>query len=229
MPELKVDNIWLGYGRDEERVQALAGISLAIHPRQFTLLVGPSGSGKTSLLSVIGCLLSPDTGSVLIDGTDITKLPEGDRADVRLRRIGFVFQAFRLLKSLNAVDNVALPLSLQGVPRQDALARARSLLETLGLERKLGAMPSHLSGGEKQRVAIARALVADPSILLADEPTASLDSRNGKLIGEILSRIAVHECKIVIAVSHDERLSRYADRIVHLQDGKILEDSQCIT
>ena len=222
MPELQVNEIRLTYGTGEERVQALDDVTLAPAAGQFTLLAGPSGSGKTSLLSVMGCLVTPDSGRVEINGSDVTSLPEAGKTRFRLEKIGFVFQAFRLLKALTAEDNIIIPLVLQGTPEKAARDRARDLLNRLGLENKRSSMPEQLSGGEKQRVAIARALAADPPIVLADEPTASLDSANGLKVAEILQQTAENEERVVVAVSHDERLARFAHRTVHMQDGRIM-------
>ncbi len=222
MPNLQVYGIKLAYGADEERIQALDDVTLAPAAGQLTLLAGPSGSGKTSLLSVMGCLVTPDSGQVKINGSDVTCLPEAGKTRFRLEKIGFVFQAFRLLKALTAEDNIMVPLVLQGTPEAAARERARDLLNGLGLENRRTAMPENLSGGEKQRVAIARALATDPPIVLADEPTASLDSANGLKVAEILQQIAENENRVVVAVSHDERLARYAHRTVHMRDGRIL-------
>lgn len=219
MPELIVNEASVAYGHDAARVQALNRVSFAPAAGRFTLLSGPSGSGKTTLLSVMGCLLTPDSGQVRVDGIEVTRLTEAERAAFRLSKIGFVFQAFRLLKALTAEDNVAFPLVLQGMAADVARDRARQLLQGLGLEKRRRSMPMDLSGGEKQRVAIARALVTDPPIVLADEPTASLDTANGLQVAAILRQIAENEGRIVVAVSHDERLARFAHRSVHMQDG----------
>lgn len=226
MPELRVDAVELAYGAEEARVQALDGVSVAPSPGCLTLLAGPSGSGKTSLLSVMGALVRPDAGRVWIDGCEVGSLAEQARARFRLEKIGFVFQAFRLLKALSAEENVALPLVLLGQKESPARACARRVLDRLGLEGRYAAMPAHLSGGEKQRVAIARALASDPPIVLADEPTASLDSANGAIVAGWLREIAEREGRIVVVVSHDERLIPVAHQTVRLRDGRIVKDSE---
>jgi putative ABC transport system ATP-binding protein len=186
-----------------------------------TLIVGPSGSGKTTLLSVLGCLLKPQEGSVLVNGTDVTELSEQERTRLRREQIGFIFQSFRLFKSLSALENVMLAMEISGGGGYQAREKAEQLLTTMGLGQKLHLKPDELSGGEKQRVAIARALMREPKIILADEPTASLDSKTGELITRILHDIAEVQQRTVVIVSHDERLRVFARNIVGLRDGKV--------
>jgi putative ABC transport system ATP-binding protein len=223
VPELAVRDIELAYGADESRVFALRGVTLALCPGQFTLLVGPSGSGKTSLLTVLGCIVSPDAGSVLLDGQEIMRFSEPQLAAARREKIGFVFQSYRLMESLNAMENIMLALEIRQL--NNRRARAMEALEYLGLGSKCKLKAGHLSGGEKQRVAIARAIAPNPGILLADEPTAALDSDNGLKIAGLLRQIAEERDNIVVAVSHDERLKRFAHRTVHIQDGMIIRDT----
>jgi putative ABC transport system ATP-binding protein len=224
---LAIEDGSVAYGAANARVQALAGVSLAFAQSAVTLIMGPSGSGKTTLLSVLGCLLRPDTGRVLVEGKEAGKLSESERTVMRRLKIGFVFQAFRLFRSLNAMENVMLAAEIAG--RGDAGTRGRALwlLERFGMSQKLSMKPKALSGGEKQRIAIARALLCKPRILLADEPTASLDSRAGRQICEILRELAEREGHTVVVVSHDPRWQGFAHRVVVLEDGKVTEDRSC--
>ncbi len=209
-------------------MRALSDVSLSFEPGELTLVMGPSGSGKTTLLSLLGCLHAPDEGSVFVNGSEVSRLKE--RARTRLRRhIGFVFQAFRLFHSLPALENVMIAAEISGERHKYAKA-ARQLLVDLGLGEKLRLKPDELSGGEKQRVAIARAMLLKPPVLLADEPTASLDSKAGLQISEILRKLAVRQRCTVVVVSHDHRWTNFADRTVVLEDGRLVEDrrnSQC--
>ena len=227
MPEpiLAIQDASLAYGSANARVQALAGVSLAFAPSAVTLIMGPSGSGKTTLLSVLGCLLRPDSGRVFIEGREAGKLTESERTIVRRLKIGFIFQAFRLFRSLNALENVMLAAEIAGAADMAAMReRARQLLDRFGMSQKLSLKPKALSGGEKQRIAIARALLCKPRILLADEPTASLDSQAGRQICEILQALAAQEEHTVVVVSHDPRWEKFAHRTVVLEDGRIVDD-----
>jgi putative ABC transport system ATP-binding protein len=190
----------------------------------MALVMGPSGSGKTTLLSVLGCLLTPDAGSVSVMGHSIIGLSEKKRGVIRQQSIGYIFQAFRLFHSLNAIENVIIALEISGRPRNEAKDAAMSALDSVGLADKRRLKPNELSGGEKQRVAIARALVNNPPIILADEPTASLDSVSGGEIAEMLMRIAHEQERLVVVVSHDPRLVQFGSRIVKMQDGRVIED-----
>ena len=224
MPELSARNASVTFGSGAGKCRALQNVTLSFEPGALTLLMGPSGSGKTTLLSLLGCLLTPDSGSIYLDGVEVSRLSERQRTAIRRRNIGFIFQAFRLFRSLSAIDNVAIAEEISG--RDGALeqrASARELLSDLGLGDKIHLKPNALSGGEKQRVAIARALIRNPQVLLADEPTASLDSEAGRQIFEILFKLAVEEKKTVVVVSHDPRWEKYAHRITQLRDGQVLE------
>ena len=223
MPEcfLGVNNASVFYGRKGARTAALRDATVAFEKGKLTLMLGPSGSGKTTLLSLLGCLLVPDDGAVYVGGREVSRLRESARTRVRQRQIGFVFQAFRLFRSLSAVDNVAIASDLTG--RFSGKSRARKLLDEFGLGAKQRLKPDELSGGEKQRVAIARALIKDPAILLADEPTASLDSQAGQQISEILFGLANEQGRTVVVVSHDPRWEHFAHRIVSLRDGSVAE------
>jgi putative ABC transport system ATP-binding protein len=193
-------------------------------PATLSLVMGPSGSGKTTLLSVLGCLLSPDEGTTFVDGVAVNRLSEADRTIVRQKKIGFVFQAFRLFHSLSAIDNVILGFEIRDVGGPDRAQMARDLLLQLGLGKRLQHEPHDLSPGEKQRVAIARALAGNPPILLADEPTASLDALAGRNICEILRNQVVEHGRTVVVVSHDPRWREFADRIITLCDGRVEQE-----
>ncbi len=210
------------FGAGPTVVTAVDDASLAVGAGEVVLLLGPSGSGKTTLLSMIGGLLRPTAGSISLAGKPLDGSPR-DLARVRLSTIGFVFQTFNLLPGFSAIENVALPLRLMGAPGNQARRRAAELLEALGLGDRLSASPKTLSGGEKQRVSLARALAARPVVLLADEPTASLDTRTGHDAMAVL-RSSAHDGKqACLVVTHDTRLIDFADRVLHIQDGRILD------
>jgi putative ABC transport system ATP-binding protein len=185
--------------------------------------MGPSGSGKTTLLAVLGCLLKPQVGSVMVNGTDVAAAGEEERTRIRRDQIGFIFQSFRLFKALTAVENAMLAMEISGKKGPEVRAQAERILENLGLSEKRHLKPDQLSGGEKQRVAIARVLMREPKIILADEPTASLDSQAGERITRILRDIAEEQHRTVVMVSHDEWLSRFAEKVVAMHDGKVVE------
>jgi putative ABC transport system ATP-binding protein len=202
-------------------VRALDDVSLSFAAGALTLIMGPSGSGKTTLLSLLGCLMTPDSGSVFVNGLDTGRLSDSKRTELRRHGIGFIFQAFRLFRSLSALENVLLTAEIAGA-RERGFRAAKDLLGRLGLGDKQHLKPDALSGGEKQRVAIARALLSNPKILLADEPTAALDSNAGRQICEILRRLADDEHRTVVVVSHDHRWASFAHRTVVLEDGRVL-------
>jgi putative ABC transport system ATP-binding protein len=220
---LALDEASVAYGSGGSRCQALAGVSIGFEPQRLTLVQGPSGSGKTTLLALLGCLMRPDKGAVWVDGKDVTRMREPKRCKVRRQSIGFVFQAFRLFRALPALDNVAIAGEVAGLWSRK---RAKQLLDELGLGHKLGQKPHELSGGEKQRVAIARALLRNPPIVLADEPTASLDSKSGQQIAEILRDLAERQQRTVVVVSHDPRWEVLAHRTVVLRDGQIVNQGE---
>jgi putative ABC transport system ATP-binding protein len=209
------------FGTGEARVHALRGVDLDVMPGSITLLVGPSGCGKTTLISLIAGLLDPTEGSLNVLGQELTALPPNDLVNFRARNLGFVFQQYNLLPSLNAVENACLPLLVAGVPRRTAIASARAVLERVGLAEKAEAFPSQLSGGQQQRVAIARALVHRPRLLVCDEPTAALDAHAGQTVMELFREVAVEPDRAVIVVTHDNRVLHYGQRIVYLVDGRI--------
>jgi putative ABC transport system ATP-binding protein len=221
MIELK--NVHKVYPMGEVSVPALRGINLTIHPGEFVAIMGPSGSGKSTLMHLIGCLDLPSDGVVQLDGKDITQLDEDTLAQIRGKKVGFVFQTFNLIPTLTAQENVELPLFFQGVPREKRRARAAELLRKVGLDGRLHHKPAQLSGGERQRVAIARALANDPEIILADEPTGNLDSESGKAILELLAQLH-REGKTIILVTHNPEAAAYAQRIVRIRDGRLVEE-----
>jgi putative ABC transport system ATP-binding protein len=206
------------------QIRALKGVDLALKGGELTLLMGPSGSGKTTLLSILGCMLTPTEGTVRVRGDAIAGKNPEDLAKLRRENIGFVFQSYHLFPTLSAADNVRLALDVRGETGTDAKDKARSALDRVGLSSKTRNYPSQLSGGEQQRVAIARAVVGDPSVILADEPTAALDSENGKAIMSILAAIAKDPGRGVLVVTHDPRLVPFADRIIHIEDGSIVRE-----
>lgn len=219
MTALLLEKVSKSFGRGDSAVQAVDGISLAVQPGEVLLVMGPSGSGKTSLLAIAGTLMRPDSGKVFVGGLEVTSLKERDLPAVRRERIGFIFQSFQLIGTLTARENVELVARLAGKP--DPGRRARQLLEELGLSRRLDFLPAQLSGGEKQRVAIARALAADPAIILADEPTANLDSRSGQQVAALLAQVARERGKAVVIVSHDGRLREIAGQMIWMEDGRL--------
>ena len=214
----------VSFGQGEARVRALQDVSLTFEKGTLSLLMGPSGSGKTTLLSMLGCLLSPDKGTAFVDGEAVNELSEAGRTVIRQKKISFVFQAFRLFHSLSALDNVALGFEIRDAATSGREEMARDLLLQFGLADKLNLEPNELSPGEKQRVAIARALAGNPPILLADEPTASLDAEAGKNICKILRRQVDDQGRTVVVVSHDPRWEKFADRTITLCDGRVEEE-----
>ena len=219
---LSVHAIIKNFGHGPGSVAALRGVDLDVRAGELVLLMGPSGSGKTTLLSIMGCLLRPSSGSVRVAGQEVTLLTENQLPKIRLDHIGFVFQSFNLFPTLTAEENVELLLDLKGVPRARARQRAALLLDQLGLGDKRDALPAELSGGQKQRVAIARALAGDATALLADEPTAALDSDTGRDVMQTLRSLAHERGRAVVIVSHDLRTLEFADRTVHMEDGRIV-------
>lgn len=218
---ISVRNLTKVYGRGAEAFRALDDVTLDIAPREVTVLMGPSGSGKTTLISIMGCILRPTSGQVFVEGREVTALRESELPRVRLDHIGFIFQGFNLFPTLNAAENVALALDLKGVRGAKAIRYAKELLEMVGLADKAKSLPADLSGGQKQRVAIARALAGDPNIILADEPTAALDSHSGRIVLDLLRNLAHQRARAVVIVTHDQRALQYANRVVHLEDGRI--------
>lgn len=221
-PLLEAVNVAKDLGSGAAKVAALKGVSLALNGGELTLLMGPSGSGKTTLLSILGCMLTPTDGTVRICGHSTAGAGPEDLALLRREHVGFVFQSFHLFPTLSATDNVRLALDVRGEASRAAKVRSHEALAKVGLAHKTKAFPRELSGGEQQRVAIARAIVGNPSVILADEPTAALDGENGRAIMKILSEIARERGHAVLIVTHDPRLLPFADRVVHIEDGRII-------
>ena len=211
------------YGSGESKVFALRGVTLDVYERELLMIVGPSGCGKTTFVSVITALLPFDSGTCNVLGYDLTTMNEDEKALFRGKLVGFVFQTFNLLPSLSAVENVALPLTIAGEKRSVAIQRAKAMLDKVNLSAKYHFIPAHLSGGEQQRVAIARALVHNPAFIVCDEPTSSLDHKSGQIVMELLRKMTKEEEKTMIVVTHDNRIYKYADRMAHMEDGKIIK------
>jgi putative ABC transport system ATP-binding protein len=220
---LQITHVTKRYGSGSTEVTAVRDVSLSVRPGEIVLIMGPSGSGKTTLLSMLGALLKPTEGTIQLNAVAINTLAENQLPDIRLKQFGFIFQDFNLLSALTAVENVAIVAELAGARAGEARRKASSLLTDLGLGERLNFLPEKLSGGEKQRVAIARALVNDPSLILADEPTANLDSKIGHEIMRLLRHIAKEQGRSVVIVSHDQRIRDIADRILWLEDGEFRE------
>lgn len=209
----------LGAPPNENKV--LKGIDLQLQTGELTLMMGPSGSGKTTLLSILGCILSPTQGKLTISGMKTQNMNKEQLAKLRRKHVGFVFQSYNLVPTLSAVENVMLALDLRDINGPDARDMAVDALEAVGLSHRINAMPSKMSGGEKQRVSIARSLAGSPSVILADEPTAALDAKNGMAVMELLAAVAQDTGRAVLAVTHDHRTLQYADRIITIDDGRI--------
>jgi putative ABC transport system ATP-binding protein len=222
MEVTKVENVTRTYTIGKVETQALRGVSLSIQSGEFTGLVGPSGSGKTTLLQLIGCLDQPTGGHVYVNGKDVSRLNRNQRADVRRGSIGFIFQFFALIPTLTAYENVEMPLLLIGQSASERRKRVMDLLEAVDLTDRAHHRPDQLSGGEQQRVAIARALASKPSLILADEPTANLDTPNGKQVMEIMTRLNQETGVTFVFATHDPRVIKYARRVVTLRDGLIV-------
>ncbi len=221
---LQVTHISKRYGSGTTAVTAVHNVSLSVSPGEVVLIMGPSGSGKTTLLSMLGALLKPTEGTIQLNGTVISALAESRLPEIRLKQFGFIFQDFNLLSALTTLENVAIVAELAGSRSSEARRKATDLLRELGLGERLNFLPEKLSGGEKQRVAIARALVNDPALILADEPTANLDSKIGKEIMRLLRHIAKEQRRSVIIVSHDQRIRDIADRVLWLEDGEFKKE-----
>ena len=226
MHAIELENAVKTYQIGEVKTHALDGVSLSIAEGEFTALVGPSGSGKTTMLQLMGCLDRPNSGAVKINGQDVTKLSKNKRADLRREKIGFIFQFFALIPVLTAYENVELPLLLNNVKAKERQERVMGLLEAVGLADRAGHRPDQMSGGEQQRVAIARALASDPLLVLADEPTANLDTANGAQAMEIMQRLNQETGTAFIFATHDPRVMSYARRVIELQDGRVSSNGE---
>lgn len=217
---VRLESVKKIYKTGDTTITALDTTTISFETSKLTLIMGPSGSGKTTLLSILGCVIYPSEGQVFYKGQNITNLSESKLADLRLREIGFVFQHFNLIEPLNALENVMQPLRLQGVSKAQAKQMAEKALKDVGLSQRMYNLPKKLSGGQKQRVAIARALVTNPTMILCDEPTASLDAKSAEAIMTELKSLAQQD-KAVIIVTHDLRLRKYADKVIYVEEGKV--------
>jgi len=212
------------YGSGDSRVRALRGVDLDIAPGELTLLVGPSGCGKTTLISILAGTLDPTGGEVSVLGADLKRLSKREKTAFRARNVGFVFQSFNLLPALTAVENVAVPLVINGYSKAAAVARATETLKSVGLGDKIESLPAQLSGGQQQRVAIARALVHQPRLLVADEPTSAIDARTGQAVMELIRAVALQPDRVAVVVTHDARVFGFGDRIITLEDGRVAQE-----
>jgi putative ABC transport system ATP-binding protein len=223
-PLIKLDGVTKVFFTDEVETHALAGIHMEIGKGEYVSIAGPSGCGKSTLLSILGLLDSPTDGEYVLEGEPVANLSLSERARIRNRKIGFIFQSFNLIGDLTVYENVELPLTYRGMGAQERKRRVHEALERVGMSHRARHLPGQLSGGQQQRVAVARALVGDPSILLADEPTGNLDSKNGEAVMELLRELHRGGATICM-VTHDQRFARHADRTVHLFDGRVVEES----
>jgi putative ABC transport system ATP-binding protein len=225
-PLLEARNIVKTIGTGAGELHILKGVSMDLCPGELTLLMGPSGSGKTTLLSILGCILTATSGELHLAGHQAVGLDSEDLAEIRRLHVGFVFQSYNLFPTLTAVENVLVALDVRDARSPDPIETATEALKAVGLGHRINTYPSKLSGGEKQRVAIARSLAGRPSVVLADEPTAALDSENGKAVMELLKEVAKDPTRAVMAVTHDHRTLHYADRIITIEDGRIVGDDR---
>jgi len=225
MEVVKTENVARVYKIGNVETNALQGVNLNIQSGEFTALIGPSGSGKTTLLQLIGCLDQPTSGKVFVNGKDVTNLNRDQRADIRAASLGFVFQFFALIPTLTAYENIEMPLLLAGKNSTERADRVKYLLEMVDLSDRANNRPDQLSGGQQQRVAVARALATNPALILADEPTANLDTPNGKQVMEVMTRLNKETGVTFIFATHDPRVIQYARRVVTLQDGRIVSDA----
>ncbi len=225
MNVIKLKNVNKYYNRGKENeLHVLKNINLEISEGEFVTIMGPSGSGKTTLLDIMGALLKADDGKVFIDGNELSMLNDSQLAKIRREKLGFIFQQFNLIASLTALENVSLPLRIANKPKNEAINKAKELLKLVGLEKRINHRPNQLSGGEQQRVAIARALANDPKIILADEPTGNLDTKTGEKIIKFLNELNKKKNYTIVIVTHDPKISIYAERIINLKDGEIIKN-----
>lgn len=218
---IKLEKVIKNYKLGSLVLPVLKGIDLEIKKGTFACIMGPSGSGKSTLMYLLGMLDTPSEGKIYLEGKDVSKLSENELAQLRGKKIGFIFQQFNLISNLTALENVALPMVFQGVSPAKRQARARELLKSVEMEERMNHRPYELSGGEQQRVAIARAIVNDPEIIIADEPTGNLDSKNGKIIMKMLVDFQKKENKTIIIVTHDPSIADYAKELIKIRDGEI--------
>lgn len=221
---INVSHISKVYRNDSVTTVALSDVSFEIKKGEFVAIMGPSGSGKSTLMHILGALDTPSSGTYILDGEEVQKLTDDELADVRNRKIGFIFQAFNLLPRTTAMKNVMIPMVYAGIPKDQRLERAKKLLEMVGLEDRLYHTPSQLSGGQQQRVAIARSLTMNPSILLADEPTGNIATTQAEEIMKIFQKLN-HEGHTIVMITHEPNIAKHAKRIIHVLDGRIVEDN----
>ena len=226
MPLIQTENLTKIYGRADTAVVALDHLNMSVNPGEFVAVMGPSGCGKSTLLHLLGGLDRPTEGHVTIDGSALDSVSDNALAQIRRRKIGFIFQFFNLIPILNAVDNAALPLILDGKPKAESKQKATEWLQRVGLGARLANRPDQLSAGQQQRVAVARALITNPMLVLADEPTGNLDSRAADEIAALLTQVAKEWGRAVLMVTHDPRIAAHADRIIFLKDGRIVNETQ---
>jgi len=226
MPEalIKLENVWKTYKLGGTNLSVLKSVNLEIRPGDFATIMGPSGSGKSTLMYLLGLLDTPSEGKVYLQGEDISNFSEDKLAEIRGKKIGFIFQQFNLLQNLTALENVMLPMVFQGIPEEKRREKAKQLLESVDLGSRINHRPSEMSGGEQQRIAISRSLVNDPEILIADEPTGNLDSSTGKTVMEILKKLHEEQKKTIVVVTHDPNIAHYSHNIIHIQDGQIVSN-----
>ena len=220
---IKLENVWKIYKMGEVEVPALRGLNLKIKRGEFVAVQGASGSGKSTALNSIGCLDVPTKGRVYLEDKDISKLPESELAQIRGKKIGFIFQQFNLISTLTALENVTLPMIFQNIPSEERVMKAKELLEMVELGDRINHKPNEMSGGQQQRVAIARSLANDPEVILADEPTGNLDSKTGETVINFLDKLHKEKKTTIIMVTHDANLAKHAQRIEYLKDGVIMK------
>ncbi|MFC1801204.1 ABC transporter ATP-binding protein [Nanoarchaeota archaeon] len=226
---IRLDQVWKVYKIGDIEVPAVRGVDLEVKKGEFMAIVGPSGCGKSTLMNLVGALDVPTKGRILLGGKDIAHMSESELANVRGKKIGFIFQQFNLINTLDALNNVMLPMTFQGMPEAERKIRATKLLTMVGLGDRMKHKPTELSGGQQQRVAIARALSNNPDMILADEPTGNLDSKSGKQIMDFLGDLHLKKGKTIVMVTHDLHLVKYAHRVIHLKDGLVLKESKIST
>lgn len=217
---IKLNDVHKEYLMGEDRINALDGVSVSVKKGDFIAIIGPSGSGKSTMMNMIGALDIPTKGEIFLDEKNIANLHESDLAQIRGRKIGFIFQTFNLIPTLTAKENIALPMLFQGIQKEERMEKAEELLEKVGLKDRMEHLPSELSGGQRQRVAIARALANNPDVILADEPTGNLDSKTGKEILELFIKLN-NDGKTIIIVTHDEDVAKHASKVLKMKDGKL--------
>ncbi len=220
---IEIKDVWKIYEVGKVKVEALRGLNLVVNKGEFIAVMGPSGSGKSTAMNMIGCLDLPTRGKIFLSGKDISKMTESDLAQIRGKKIGFVFQKFNLINTLTAKENVTLPMIFQGLSAAERERRAEELLTLVGLKDRINHRPTELSGGQQQRVAIARALANNPEVILADEPTGNLDSKTGKAVMDFFKKLNKDKGVTIVLVTHDEEVAMNADRIEYLRDGRIVK------